>query len=198
MKARKISAPGPGLAWQIRNKIRPSFWLGWLAVEAAKLLTRLTGIPTITSQLEISHIRDGVRTRYGVVSRRVVTDAGVAFIVDAWSNTVELETMQYHGCGTGAVAEDVTDTALGTESTTILLVDSTRATGTPTQPTAPQLRSTATVTFDGAGAITEHGLFDQAATGGGVLFDRSVFAAINVISGDSISFEYTVTFSAGG
>jgi hypothetical protein len=87
---------------------------------------------------------------------------------------------------------------LGTESTTVLNPDSTRATGTKSQPAANQMRSVGTVSFDGSAAITEHGLFTQAATGGGTLFDRSVFAAINVGSGDSIQFTYTCTWNSGG
>src|SRR5690606_38659468 len=119
------------------------------------------------------------------------TNNGVAFIVDAWQNSVELENMKYHGCGTGTTAEAAADSALVTESTTALNPDSTRATGTQTEPATHQLTSTGTVTFDNTAAITEHGLFSQAATGGGVLFDRSVFSAINVVSGDSIQFAYT-------
>ncbi|MGE3176768.1 MAG: hypothetical protein AB7O32_04825, partial [Vicinamibacterales bacterium] len=96
-------------------------------------------------------------------------------------------------------AEAVGDTALVTESTTILNPDSTRATGTLAEGASANIfRSVGTVTFDGSGAITEHGLFSQAATGGGVLFDRSVFAAINVASGDSIQFTYDATLTAGG
>jgi hypothetical protein len=60
------------------------------------------------------------------------------------------------------------------------------------------LTSTATVSFDATAAITEHGLFSQAATGGGTLWDRTVFSAINVVSGDSIQFAYSLTVSAGG
>ena len=85
-----------------------------------------------------------------------------------------------------------------TESTTALNPDNTRATGTRSQPAANQYRSVGTLTFDNTAAVTEHGLFSQAATGGGTLWDRSVFSAINVVSGDSIQFTYTVTVSAGG
>lgn len=185
--ARKITPPGPGLWWQLRNKLRPSFWLGWLAVTLAHGLTALTGIPTLTSQLSLRLRKaDGRMIDYGVVSRRVVTSAGVGFIVDAWQNLVELENMKYHGCGTGTGSESSSDTALGTESTTALNPDSTRATGTQTEPAANQVTSTGTLTFDASAAVTEHGLFSQAATGGGTLFDRSVFSAINVVSGDSI------------
>jgi hypothetical protein len=63
---------------------------------------------------------------------------------------------------------------------------------------ATQLRSTGTLTFDNTVAVTEHGLFSQAATGGGVLWDRSIFTAVNVVSGDSIQFQYTASLTAGG
>lgn len=142
---------------------------------------------------------DGRVEHLGLVSTRVVTDAAVAYIVDDWdggSNTIDL--FNYHGCGTGTNSEAVGDTALQTESTTALNPDSTRATGTKSQPAANQARSVGTVTFDASAAITEHGLFTQAATGGGTLFDRSVFSAVNVASGDSIQFTYTATFSSGG
>lgn len=135
----------------------------------------------------------------GLLSTRLVTDAGVAFWVDDWDNGVtDISTMNFHGCGTGATAEAVGDTALQIESTTALNPDSTRATGTRSQPAANQYRTVGTVTFDAAAAITEHGIFSQAATGGGTLWDRSVFAAINVTSGDSIQFTYTCTVSSGG
>ncbi len=135
----------------------------------------------------------------GLLSTKVVTDAGVAYIVDDWdggSNTIDL--FNYHGCGTGTTAEAVGDTALVTESTTALNPDSTRATGTKSQPSANIARTVGTVTFDAGAAITEHGIFMQAATGGGTLLDRSVFSAINVVSGDSIQFTYSLTLSAGG
>ena len=202
------------LSWRIRNKTRFAFWFGWLVVTLAKLFSRMTGIVTITSELRarvnrggrvvynddgsVLKVVGGEWTDYGVLSRRVVTNAGVAFLVDAWQNTVELENMKYHGVGTGSTAENVTDTALVTESTTVINPDSTRASGTQTEPSTNILTSTATVSFDGSAAIVEHGLFSQAATGGGTLFDRSVFSAINVISGDSIQFAYSATFTAGG
>ena len=46
--------------------------------------------------------------------------------------------------------------------------------------------------------MVEHGLFDQAANSGGVLFDRSVFAAVNVVaSADSLQATYELTLTAG-
>lgn len=167
----------------------------------AKAFTDLTGIPTLTAELSIRLFKkDGTVVDYGVVSRRVVTDAGVAFLVDDFdpSAATDISTMKYHGCGTGTTAEATSDTALVTESTTALNPDSTRATGTATQPSANIYRSTGTATFDATAAITEHGLFSQAATGGGTLWDRSVFSAINVVSGDSIQFQYSLTINSGG
>lgn len=195
----KHSRPGPPKGWHLKNRLRWGYWWGILSTLMAKGLTQLTGIPTITSELEVMVQRcTGEREYYGVVSRRVVTDAGVGFIVDAWQNSVELENMKYHGCGTNSTAEAAGDTALGAESTTALNPDSTRGSGTQTEPAANQLRSTGTLVFDNTVAVVEHGLFSQSATGGGVLFDRSVFSTINVISGDSITFQYTVTFNSGG
>lgn len=195
--AKKTTRPQTPLSWRIRNVARWGYIWGLIAVWLAHGLTKLTGIPTITSELRVRVNRGGEWVDYGVVSRRVVTNNGVAFIVDAWDAAVELEDMKYHGAGTGTTAENVADSALVTESTTALNPNSTRATGTQSQPAAHQLTSTGTLVFDASAAITEHGLFSQSATGGGVLFDRSVFSAINVVSGDSIQFGYTVSFTAG-
>jgi len=194
---RKYAASGPGLpsrvnAWRRDNYLR-------LMVGAKKvLLARKFGIPTFNGQLWISVFRgDGSVEDYGLASLRVVTTAGVGYIVDAFQNTTELENLKFHGVGTGSTAEAVGDTALVTESTTVLNPDSTRATGSTTEAAANIYRTVGTVTFDGSAAIVEHGIFSQAATGGGTLLDRSVFSAINVASGDSIQFTYDFTVTAG-
>jgi hypothetical protein len=152
------------------------------------------------SRLYATVIRgDGTLEHLGLLSTRLITDTGVAFLVDDWDNSVtDFTTMNFHGCGTGVAAESATDSALGTESTTVLNPDSTRATGTRSQPAANQYRSVGTLTFDGAAAVTEHGILSQSATGGGVLWDRSVFSAINVVNLDSVQFTYTCTISSGG
>jgi hypothetical protein len=162
-------------------------------------VAQLVGAPTMFGVVSarVRRAATGIWDDLGVLSCRVVTNNGVAFIVDAFDNTLEAEIMNYHGCGTTNTAENASDSALGAESTTILNPDSTRATGTQTQPSANVYQTVGTLTFDGAGAIVEHGLFSQAATGGGVLFDRSVFSTINVASGDSIQFTYQLTLTAG-
>jgi hypothetical protein len=142
---------------------------------------------------------DGSVEHLGLLCTKVVTNAGVDYIVDDWDGGGNvIDNFNFHGCGTGTNSENQTDTALQTESTTVLNPDSTRPTGTKSQPASNQMRSVGTATFDGSAAITEHGIFTQAATGGGTLLDRSVFSAINVANGDSIQFTYTLTLSAGG
>lgn len=200
LTAKLIRAKKAPTGWRLRNALRYSFLKGWFYSKLAKGFSRLTEIPTITGELAIKLRKAGGEwIDYGIVSYRVVTDAGVAFLVDDWDDsTTDITNMHFHGCGTNNAAEAAADVALGAESTLILNPDSTRATGTETQPSANQLRTVGTLTFDGGGAIVEHGIFDQAATGGGTLWDRSIFAAINVVAGDSIQFTYTCTINSGG
>jgi len=200
-KAPSWPAMPAGLSW--RRKVR-TFWkelelhvrLGF--VGAWRGFVDASGVIAV-SRLYATHIHaDGRVEELGLISTKLVTDTGVAFLVDDWDNSVtDLTTMNFHACGTGVGAEAAADTALGTESTTILNPDSTRATGSRSQPAANQYRSVGTLTFDGSGAITEHGLC-SAATSTYVLWDRSVFSAINVVNLDSIQFTYTCTVSSGG
>ena len=197
--ARKIPRTRAPLSWRVRNTLRWGFIRGWIAAHLIAPFANAWGVMTAVGSLDVVLIKaSGERIYYGTVGYRVITSAGVAHIVDAWQNAVEVENLKYHGCGTGTTAEASGDTALVAESTTVLNPDSTRATGTQTETSANVLKSVGTVTFDGSAAITEHGLFSQAATGGGTLWDRTVFSAINVVSGDSIAFEYSATLSAGG
>lgn len=187
------------LSWRLKNIFRWSFIKGWVATHLIAPFANAWGVCTLMSELAIKVRKaNGEWVDYGVVSYRVVTDAGVAFLVDDWdSDATDITTMHFHGCGTGTNAEAAGDTTLQTESTTALNPDSTRATGTESQPAANQLRTVGTLTFDAGAAITEHGIFSQAATGGGTLWDRSVFAAINVVALDSIQFTYTCTLTSG-
>lgn len=148
------------------------------------------------------HRGDGRVEDLGLASLRVVTTAGVNYLVDALQNLTEPENLKYHGFGTGTTAEASSDTALVTELTTEYATDNTRPTGTLTEgATANVFRTVATLAPDGAGdlAITEHGIFSQAATGGGTLWDRSKFAAVTLARGiDSLQVTYDATFAAGG
>jgi hypothetical protein len=200
LMARHIQAQRAPLKWRLSNMLRWAYIWGALVNIIARLFSRITGAVTITSELRgRKRTADGQWIDYGVLGRRVITNAGVAFLVDDWDNNgQDISTLNYHGCGTGTTAEAVGDTALVTESTTALAPDSTRATGTRSQPAANQYQTVGTLTFDNTAAITEHGLFSQATTGGGTLWDRTVFSAINVASGDSIQFTYVMTATAGG
>lgn len=135
-------------------------------------------------------LRYASSTPLGVVSRRQVTNNGVAFIVDAFQNLVELEAMNFHDVGTGTNAEAAANSALQTP------YGGSRATGTQTEPASNQYTTTGLVSFSGSFAITEHGVFS--ASSSGVLLDRSVFTAVNVVSGDAISAAYTLSLTAGG
>lgn len=188
------------LSWKLKNSLRWPFIKSWVGVVLIKPIANFFGLLTGYGELSAVLIHaDGTEVDYGIVSRRVITDTGVAFFVDDWDGSVtDITNFKYHGVGTGTNAEAAGDSALQTESTTALNPDSTRATGTNSQPAANQFRTVGTPTFDAAAAVTEHGIFSQAATGGGTLWDRSVFSVINVGSGDSIQFTYTATFTSGG
>ena len=137
---------------------------------------------------------------YGVVSRRVVTTAGVNYIANDFNDaasSADVSNFDYHGLGTGTNAEAVGDTTLQTELTTEY-TGNVRATGTPSTPSANVYRSVGTNTMDsGTPAVTEHGLFS--ASSSGTLLDRSIFSAINLVgaNGDSLQSTYSITFTAG-
>lgn len=197
-----VPMKSPSAEWFRSNAEIQSHKLGELGYQLMQKYgvqrLRKMGLLVVMSELRLIHIaNNGEKTDYGVVSRQVVTDAGVAAIVDAFTNTFELETFNYHGAGTGTTAENASQTALITESTTALNPDNTRATGTQSQPSANIYRSVGTLTFDGSAAITEHGLFSDVDVTEGTMLDRSVFSAVNVVSGESIQFQYSLTFPAG-
>lgn len=214
------------LSWKLKNALTPGFIKGLIAEKAIVPFANFWGVTTALADLDIevrrwydyeieaehflSLRRAGLleeaeayaKTRtyiekYGVVSRRVVTNNGVAFIVDAFQNLAELEIMNYHGIGTTNTAEAASDSALAAESTTALNPDNTRATGTQSEPASNQYRSTGTLTADGSIAAVEHGLFSVSTVGSGVLLDRSIFSTINLAAADSIQTQYTITFTAG-
>lgn len=188
---------------EINRYRRQNFWntfRGLRQLAAAQIFGTAHALGTLTATLTRG---DGTVIDYGVVSYRVVTDDGVEAIVDAFQNLAELEDFKYHGYGTGTTAEAATDAALVTELTTEYSPNATRPTGSQTEgATANIYRTVATLTPDSGGviAITEHAIFDQAATGGGVMLDRSVFAAMNLDSanGDNLQTTYDFEVVSGG
>lgn len=180
------------ISWKLRNVLRKDYILGKASVELAKAFSKLTGMPVITSELRAVKIcADGRRVDYGVLGRRVVTTAFVNFVVDQLqTETSVFGDFKYHDGGVGTTAEAIGDTGIETTD------GESRATGTQTESAANAYQSVGTISYTTTKAITEHGLFNDASAG--TLMDRTVFSAVNVVSGDSIQFTYTITFTAGG
>ena len=137
--------------------------------------------------------------RYALIAERgpirnLIVNAGENFLVDAFQGSVEPEILKYHGIGTSAVSATETDTGCTTELTTQYNPDSTRATGSLTEGASANIfRTVGTNTVDAGVAITEWCLMSQAATGGGTMWSRVVFSAVNLSSGDSLQTTYDLT-----
>jgi hypothetical protein len=122
----------------------------------------------------------------------LVTTAGINllaadFVTGAGTH---IAAFSYVDCGTGVTAAAITDTTLQTPAGTA------RVSGTQSTPVAGSYRVVATIPFVSSLAITEMGLFSAASAG--TLWDHRIFGALNVNNGDSITFTYTVTCTAGG
>jgi hypothetical protein len=137
-----------------------------------------------------------------IVRRRkdhVVTTAYAEFVAAQMiTETSAFGDFKYHHSGEGTGNENVADTGLGTPR------EDARDVGTQVQgASAVGYKSVATTTYTNTYAITEHGLFNTAGAGGppvtgGVLMDRSKFAAINVVATNQIEWTYEITIAAGG
>ncbi len=191
LSIRKIAAPRPSFVWRLSNILRPAYIKGWLAVHVGVPIARAFGLMSAYGKLEAVKIAaDGSKVNYGVLGYRVVTTAFVTFVVDQLqTESSEFGDFKFHDSGVGTTAENVTDTAMETTD------GESRATGTQTESAANAYRSVATISYTSSKAITEHGVFSQAAAA--TLMDRTVFAAVNVVNGDSIQFTYTLTLTAG-
>ena len=129
-----------------------SYVLGHIQTGIALLANRLFGIVTITSELRIERFDhlSGVIWDYGVTSRRVVTDAFVALLIDACDTGASpaLDLFNFGAFGTSTAVEAATDTGMTTELTTQYATDNTRPTGTISQPSASQYRMVVTLAPD--------------------------------------------------
>lgn len=144
---------------------------------------------------------DGRRIDLGALSYKYITTAFCNYLVDLLNNASYgggsgggIGDFIYHRSGTGTNAESKDDTNL---QTGVLSME----TGNQSEGASANIYKTvATITYDDTYAITEHGLFnypnyDSPPLLSGVMMDRSVFAAINVVSTDSIQFTYQLTVS---
>lgn len=140
-------------------------------------------------------VAEGIRdmVRKGLISMATAfTNAGAAIVTN---RIIQAGTAPRNiGWGTGTVAAAVTDTALGVEAAPTTAGG--RTVGTESRTTgsvaSDQYTVTGTVTANSTLAITEAGLFD--ATTAGNMLIRSNFAAVNVVSGDSIAFTFNLRF----
>jgi hypothetical protein len=147
------------------------------------------------SHLAAEVIRDGKVIRRLDLGSGLVTTAGVNLMGGDWTNAnATLKAMNDHDSSTGTTAAAIGDTALGVVPPAGVPA---RAVGTQSNAVANVYKTVGTQTYTAALAITEWGLFNQVAQGG-TLWDHKVFAAINVVSGDSIQFTYSLTINAGG
>lgn len=148
------------------------------------------GVVTMEAQLSAVKIVDGVRQDFGVICRKKVTDDFVEFIVaQLQAETSAFGDFKFHDSGIGVGAENKTDSALGTPW------GGGRTTGTQVEGSSAHIyKSVATTTYNATKAITEHGLFNIATNG--ILMDRSVFSAINVVDTNQIEWTYNLTITA--
>jgi hypothetical protein len=180
---------------QQRRKLRAD---GSLDIPRLALEARARGLAAMYGELfgRIIH-RDGSVTNLGLLGRRVITDAGVAYLAaDIGGGANDSNLFKFHGFGTGSTAESAAQTALVTELTTQYATDSTRPTGSQANSTNTYT-TVATLSPDATVTITEHGIFT--ATSAGTMLDRTVFTGVALTgSADSLQATYVLTLPSGG
>jgi hypothetical protein len=191
------ACPKVSLYWRIKNVLRIEYLRGWLAFHIAPIIAKIFGFAVITSCLHLKlHRANGEWVDYGIVGYRLVTTAFITALATALHTQASAGNLFYHALGVGVVGAAIGDTGMGTELTTEYTGD-VRATGTHTS-AAGVYESVGTNTIDsGTPAVTEHGVMG-AASGASTLIDRHTFAAVNMVSGDSLVSTYQLTFTAGG
>lgn len=121
----------------------------------------------------------------------LVTNAGKAGVASRINGAGSEAAFTYIAIGTGTTAAAATDTTLETEITT---GGGARASATASRTTTDVTNDTATLvhTFSltSTFAITEAGALNAASSG--VLLNRQVFSAVNVVNGDSLQVTINV------
>lgn len=192
MRKFKTVSPAP-LTWKLRNWLRWGFIKGWLAHNLGLAQSKLFGTAVLLPELRLRHIkRNGGIVDYGIVGFQKVTTAFCALMVaQLQTETSVWGDFKYHDSGVGTTGEANGDTDIETTD------GESRATGSQVEGASTVIyKSVGTIAYTTSKAITEHGLFN--ASTGVTLMDRTVFSAVNVVSGDSIEFTYNLTCTAGG
>lgn len=128
---------------------------------------------------------------YNAIRHNLVTTVGKAAVADQTGGTTT-SPMTALAIGIGTTAAAAADTTLESEITTNGGERGAAAVTNVTTTTADDTeRWIKTWTFTGSFAVTEEGVLDNN-TSGGVLLARQVFAAVNVVSGDSLQVTHSV------
>jgi|ERR1700694_1896030 len=142
------------------------------------------------TRLLVKHFRDGELFEERDLGTGVITNAGVALWAADWNNaTATIKLATWHDSGTGVTAPTISDTVMQTPT------GGARVQGTQSN-INNVYKTIATLAYGSTFAITEWGLFTAITTG--TMFDHRTFAAINVLSGDTIQFTYQLTLVSGG
>lgn len=131
---------------------------------------------------------------YEMRAANLVTTVGKAGIASRFAGSGAEAAFSYIALGIGTVAAGAGDTALGSEiidsGLTRQLATVSRVTTTVTNDTA---RCTYTWTATGTKAVTESGVLNAASVG--VLVNRQVFSAVNLVNGNSFQATHDFAFS---
>jgi len=119
----------------------------------------------------------------GVVSRQVITDAGVAALIAG----AKTQDFRFHGVGTDDTAEAAGQTAL------IAASPEAKVFGTDV-PVSNTWRTVATIAVTVAQTFKEWGLFNAS----DVMLDRGTYPDEQLFPGEAITTDYTLTLTAGG
>lgn len=132
--------------------------------------------------------------RNKMVIANLITNTGKAAVASRINGSGAEAAFTYAAIGIGTTAAAATDAALESEITTNggqrAAITPSRVTTTVTNDTA---RHVVTFTFTSSFAVTEAGLLNAASVG--VLLNRQVFTAVNVVSSDSL--QITIDVSVG-
>lgn len=114
----------------------------------------------------------------------VYTTTGKGWAIDKFHDVAPISNakQEYQGWGTGATAENVSNTTLATEASEA------RALGALSQPAADTDRLVATQTADGPKTITEIARFNTSTKGGGgeVMQQRALFTGLPLLINDRV------------
>ena len=184
-----VKAP---LTWKIQNQMRWGYIKGWAAAKVVGPIANKFGVSTMMGELSaVLYKADGSYINYGVLGRRVVTTAYCEFMVDQHqTESSVIGDFKFHDSGVGTTAAAITDVDMETTDA------ESRATGSQTESGSVAYQSVGTIAYTSTLSITEHGLFS--ASTGVTLMDRTVFAAVPVINGDSVQYTYAISYVAGG